>query len=160
MTAAICRSCAFDPDDVAVLQYTGGTTGTPKGAMLTHRNIFANVVQTETWHYRQYHPRRSALPARDSVLPHLRVHGRHDVRRLGGRPADHPPEVRRRAGARGHARLQADVLSRSADDLRVAAGPSEGEANSASSRCGRSTAAARPVRSRSSKSSSAASAGR
>jgi long-chain acyl-CoA synthetase len=45
----------IDPDDVAVLQYTGGTTGTPKGAMLTHRNIFANVVQTESWHYRQYH---------------------------------------------------------------------------------------------------------
>jgi long-chain acyl-CoA synthetase len=33
--------------DIAVLQYTGGTTGTPKGAMLTHGNIFANVVQTE-----------------------------------------------------------------------------------------------------------------
>ena len=45
----------IDPQDVAVLQYTGGTTGTPKGAMLTHANIFANVVQTETWHYRQYH---------------------------------------------------------------------------------------------------------
>ncbi len=39
-------------DDVAVLQYTGGTTGTPKGAMLTHRNIFANVVQTEVYTYR------------------------------------------------------------------------------------------------------------
>ena len=45
----------IDPEDLAVLQYTGGTTGTPKGAMLTHANIFANVVQTETWHYRQYH---------------------------------------------------------------------------------------------------------
>jgi long-chain acyl-CoA synthetase len=43
------------PEDLAVLQYTGGTTGTPKGAMLTHGNIFANVIQTETWHYRQYH---------------------------------------------------------------------------------------------------------
>jgi long-chain acyl-CoA synthetase len=43
------------PEDLAVLQYTGGTTGTPKGAMLSHGNIFANVVQTETWHYRQYH---------------------------------------------------------------------------------------------------------
>ncbi len=40
-----------DPEhDVAVLQYTGGTTGTPKGAMLTHCNIFANVVQTTTLH--------------------------------------------------------------------------------------------------------------
>jgi long-chain acyl-CoA synthetase len=38
---------AIEPEDVAVLQYTGGTTGTPKGAMLTHASIFANVVQTE-----------------------------------------------------------------------------------------------------------------
>jgi len=43
---------AIAPDDVAVLQYTGGTTGAPKGAMLTHRSIFANVVQTETFTYR------------------------------------------------------------------------------------------------------------
>ncbi|HEV3139040.1 MAG TPA: long-chain fatty acid--CoA ligase [Vicinamibacterales bacterium] len=40
---------AIDPSDLAVLQYTGGTTGTPKGAMLTHGNIWANVVQTESW---------------------------------------------------------------------------------------------------------------
>lgn len=33
------------PDDVAVLQYTGGTTGVAKGAMLTHRNLVANMVQ-------------------------------------------------------------------------------------------------------------------
>jgi long-chain acyl-CoA synthetase len=40
----------LDPEmDVAVLQYTGGTTGVPKGAMLTHYNIFANVVQSECW---------------------------------------------------------------------------------------------------------------
>ncbi|HYI10046.1 MAG TPA: long-chain fatty acid--CoA ligase [Thermoanaerobaculia bacterium] len=40
-----------DPvNDVAVLQYTGGTTGVPKGAMLTHYNIFANVVQSTTLH--------------------------------------------------------------------------------------------------------------
>ena len=36
---------AQTPDDVAVLQYTGGTTGVAKGAMLTHRNLVANMVQ-------------------------------------------------------------------------------------------------------------------
>lgn len=36
-------------DDVAVLQYTGGTTGTPKGAMLTHGSISANASQLHTW---------------------------------------------------------------------------------------------------------------
>lgn len=36
---------AIDPNDVALLQYTGGTTGTPKGAMLTHQNLTANARQ-------------------------------------------------------------------------------------------------------------------
>ncbi|MFA6037583.1 MAG: AMP-binding protein [Legionellales bacterium] len=36
-------------NDLALLQYTGGTTGLPKGVMLTHRNIAANVLQTKTW---------------------------------------------------------------------------------------------------------------
>ena len=35
--------------DIAVLQYTGGTTGVPKGAMLTHQNVYANVIQIESW---------------------------------------------------------------------------------------------------------------
>src|SRR5262249_25128373 len=42
-------SVALGPDDLAVLQYTGGATGAPEGAMLTHGNIFANVVQTIAW---------------------------------------------------------------------------------------------------------------
>ena len=37
------------PDDVAVLQYTGGTTGVSKGAALTHRNLIANVLQSMAW---------------------------------------------------------------------------------------------------------------
>ncbi len=36
-------------EDVAVLQYTGGTTGIPKGAMLTHANLYANAVQVGEW---------------------------------------------------------------------------------------------------------------
>jgi long-chain acyl-CoA synthetase len=37
------------PDDLAFLQYTGGTTGTPKGAMLSHGNIVANLQQAHAW---------------------------------------------------------------------------------------------------------------
>lgn len=39
----------IDLDDVAFLQYTGGTTGVSKGATLIHRNVVANVLQTEVW---------------------------------------------------------------------------------------------------------------
>jgi long-chain acyl-CoA synthetase len=56
-------------DDLAVLQYTGGTTGTPKGAMLTHGNIFANVVQSQAF----------MDPARDTpryllVIPYFHIY--------------------------------------------------------------------------------------
>jgi long-chain acyl-CoA synthetase len=39
----------ISPDDVAFLQYTGGTTGVSKGATLLHRNILANVLQNDAW---------------------------------------------------------------------------------------------------------------
>jgi long-chain acyl-CoA synthetase len=39
----------LDPEDIAFLQYTGGTTGVSKGAVLTHRNLIANVLQAEAW---------------------------------------------------------------------------------------------------------------
>jgi len=40
---------SLGPDDVAFLQYTGGTTGVAKGAMLLHRNLIANLLQCEAW---------------------------------------------------------------------------------------------------------------
>jgi long-chain acyl-CoA synthetase len=55
--------CTFAPaqlthSDIAFLQYTGGTTGVAKGAMLTHGNIVANVLQSAAWHEPAYgkHP--------------------------------------------------------------------------------------------------------
>jgi len=49
----------LQPDDMAVLQYTGGTTGVSKGAVLLHRNILANVLQSEAWNQ----PVMSRVPA-------------------------------------------------------------------------------------------------
>jgi long-chain acyl-CoA synthetase len=46
-------------DDIAVLQYTGGTTGVSKGAVLLHRNVIANVLQSEAWNQ----PVMDAVPA-------------------------------------------------------------------------------------------------
>ncbi|WP_367066601.1 long-chain-fatty-acid--CoA ligase [Oryzisolibacter sp. LB2S] len=47
------------PDDIALLQYTGGTTGVSKGAVLLHRNVIANVLQSEAWNS----PVMSKIPA-------------------------------------------------------------------------------------------------
>jgi long-chain acyl-CoA synthetase len=44
---------ALAPDDLALIQYTGGTTGTPKGAMLTHGNLTAAVSSYDVWSYGQ-----------------------------------------------------------------------------------------------------------
>ena len=43
------QPAAIGPDDIAFLQYTGGTTGVSKGAALSHRNVVANVLQNEAW---------------------------------------------------------------------------------------------------------------
>ncbi len=43
------RKPELNGEDIAVLQYTGGTTGVSKGAVLLHRNVIANVLQSEAW---------------------------------------------------------------------------------------------------------------
>ena len=48
-TRGVLKKPTLSPDDVAVLQYTGGTTGVSKGAVLLHRNILANLLQSEAW---------------------------------------------------------------------------------------------------------------
>ena len=49
MPARLPRRVSVAPSDIACLQYTGGTTGTSKGAMLTHANLVTNACQTEHW---------------------------------------------------------------------------------------------------------------
>ncbi len=56
-TPATLKTPTIKSDDMAVLQYTGGTTGLSKGAVLMHRNLVANVLQNEVW----------AAPAMDTI---------------------------------------------------------------------------------------------
>jgi len=51
-------------DDIAVLQYTGGTTGVSKGAILLHRNLVANILQSEAW----YQPALKKIPAGEQIV--------------------------------------------------------------------------------------------
>jgi long-chain acyl-CoA synthetase len=59
------------PSDLALLQYTGGTTGTPKAAMLTHRNLVANSLQARAWFPRAVDGREVFLGA----IPFFHVYG-------------------------------------------------------------------------------------
>ncbi|MCL5961420.1 MAG: long-chain fatty acid--CoA ligase [Chloroflexi bacterium] len=58
-------------DDTALFQYTGGTTGVSKGAMLTHRNLMANALQTRYWLADAQEGREVVL----SVIPFFHVYG-------------------------------------------------------------------------------------
>ena len=60
----------IDPEDLAFLQYTGGTTGVSKGAMLTHRNMVANVLQARAW-FEQVRHRARDLLHRAAAVSHL-----------------------------------------------------------------------------------------
>ncbi|HSH25759.1 MAG TPA: AMP-binding protein, partial [Massilibacterium sp.] len=58
-------------EDVALLQYTGGTTGLPKGVMLTHFNLVANTMQCQAWVYKAKKGEERVL----AVLPFFHVYG-------------------------------------------------------------------------------------
>ncbi|HEX7687864.1 MAG TPA: long-chain-fatty-acid--CoA ligase [Burkholderiaceae bacterium] len=58
------RPVKVGPNDVAVLQYTGGTTGVSKGAVLLHRNLVANVLQSHAW----YQPALAKAKAGEQIL--------------------------------------------------------------------------------------------
>ena len=60
------------PEDVAMLQYTGGTTGVSKGVMLTHGNVIANVVQNVVWRSVDLSPGKNTIFC---VLPFFHVYG-------------------------------------------------------------------------------------
>ncbi len=57
--------------DIALLQYTGGTTGFPKGVMLTHKNLIANATMCDAWLYKCGKGEESVL----GVLPFFHVYG-------------------------------------------------------------------------------------
>ncbi len=59
------------PDDVVIFQYTGGTTGTPKAAMLTHRNLMSNIQQLEAWYQTLQYGGEKMLGA----IPFFHVYG-------------------------------------------------------------------------------------
>lgn len=71
-------------EDVALLQYTGGTTGLAKGAMLTHRNLVANCMQAEAWLYRANREQHHSFLG---VLPFFHVYGMTVVMNLAMRMA-------------------------------------------------------------------------
>jgi long-chain acyl-CoA synthetase len=57
------KKVTLKPDDVAVLQYTGGTTGVSKGAVLLQRNLVANLLQADAW----FQPALKKVPASDQI---------------------------------------------------------------------------------------------
>ena len=90
---------AIGVDDIALLQYTGGTTGLPKGAMLTHGNLTAAVSIYDVWGKAaraETRQRDRARHLRAAAVPHLRADGG-DAVLHPPRPSDlAAPALRRR----------------------------------------------------------------
>ena len=66
------KSYSYDVDeDIALLQYTGGTTGSPKGVMLTHKNLVANATMCDAWLYKNQPGKEIVL----GIVPFFHVYG-------------------------------------------------------------------------------------
>jgi len=63
-TSGTLKKITLKPDDVAVLQYTGGTTGVSKGAVLLQRNLVANLLQSDAW----FQPALGKIPAGEQMV--------------------------------------------------------------------------------------------
>jgi long-chain acyl-CoA synthetase len=68
---AVCNAEGISDEDIAILQYTGGTTGFPKGVMLTHKNLVANATMCSHWLYRCKHGEEKVL----GIIPFFHVYG-------------------------------------------------------------------------------------
>lgn len=74
------NNVAINPkEDLALLQYTGGTTGFPKGVMLTHYNLVSNLQMCEAWLYKSEPGEETIL----AVLPFFHVYGMTTVMNFG-----------------------------------------------------------------------------
>ncbi len=78
------QPAAVGPDDIAVLQYTGGTTGVSKGAVLLQRNLVANILQSAAWN----EPALAKVPAGEQLttvcaLPLYHIYGFNVIMMLG-----------------------------------------------------------------------------
>ena len=112
-SAATLKKPVIKSDDMAVLQYTGGTTGLSKGAVLLHRNLVANVLQNQVWAA----PLMDTIPAQEQptivcALPLYHIFGftycMMLALRLGGKlilianPRDMPGMLKELSGHRIH----------------------------------------------------------
>lgn len=69
----------LQPNDIACLQYTGGTTGLPKGAMLSHRNLIASLTQIRTFLLYKHHEAQDKALA---IMPFFHVYGMNGLMNL------------------------------------------------------------------------------
>ena len=110
---------AIDPDDVALLQYTGGTTGLPKGAMLSHGNLTSAVSVYDVWGstVARRAQRDRARDLRAAAVPYLRADGGPAVVDPARQSDLAAPALRRRGGDARHRGQARHGVSGRADDV-------------------------------------------